>query len=368
MTTDQQIRYAITQRAAEWFATHRAGPLPESGRAAFFAWLKVSPVHVEEYLGIAAAERDLGEAAEEPKMSLSDLVELARQDPSSSIVDLTSGLPAAERAPKRARIIGPLWFGAALAASLSLATIGVFWMRDGEWLGLPKTYQTARGLQGLWQLPDGSTLQLDTDSAVTVRYSSAQRLLTLEHGQALFRVTHEAHRVFRVVAGSVDMVAVGTQFDAYRRPDSTLITVLDGQVSISTQGNLSADSTRVAMPHALRLGAGQQARIVGEVLPESPLRADLRQAMSWLQKRVVFEQQPLGAVADEFNRYNSIRISIDDAALRKLPVSGAFDASDIDSFETFLASLEGVRVVRTPTRITVSSLREAPIGPAATQP
>jgi transmembrane sensor len=358
MNTDQQIRSAITQRAADWYVTHRAGPLPESEREAFFAWLKASPVHIEEYLGIAAAERGLGEAAEEPKMSLSELVELAREDQSSSIVDLTSGLPGAAHAPRQARIIRPSWLGAALAASLGLAAIGAFWMRDGQWLGLPKTYQTTHGAQGVWRLPDGSTLQLDTDTAVTVRYSSAERLLTLERGQAFFRVTHDARRIFRVVAGSVNMVAVGTEFDAYRRPDSTLITVLDGQVSISTGRNVSADGLQGAMPHVLRLGAGQQVRVVAGVVPDAPVPADLRQAMSWLQRKVVFDQQPLGAVADEFNRYNSISITIDDAALRQLPVSGSFDARDIDSFAIFLGSLDGVRVVRTPTRIDISRLHQ----------
>jgi transmembrane sensor len=354
MNIDQQIRSAIIQRAADWYVAHRAGPLPESEREAFFAWLKASPVHIEEYLGIAASERGLGEAAEEPKMSLSALVELARQDHSSSIIELTSGWPVVARAPKRAWIIRPSWLGAALAASLSLAAIGVFWMRGGQWLGLPKTYQTAHGVQGVWRLPDGSTLQLDTDTAVTVRYSASARLLTLERGQAFFRVTHDARRTFRVVAGSVNMVAVGTEFDAYRRPDSTLITVLDGQVSISAEHNASADSLQGAMPQVLRLGAGQQVRVV-EGVPDAPAPADLRQAMSWLQSRVVFEQQPLGAVADEFNRYNSIIIAIDDAALRQLPVSGAFDAHDIDSFAIFLSSLDGVKVARTPTRIEVSS-------------
>ena len=45
--SDAQIRSAITQVAAEWYAAHRSGPLAEADRAAFLAWLKASPIHIE---------------------------------------------------------------------------------------------------------------------------------------------------------------------------------------------------------------------------------------------------------------------------------------------------------------------------------
>jgi transmembrane sensor len=79
--------------------------------------------------------------------------------------------------------------------------------------------------------------------------------------------------------------------------------------------------------------------------------------LSWLQRKIAFEQRPLGEVADEFNRYVSIPIEIDDAALSQLPISGVFGAHDIDSFVAFLQTLDGVRVERTEARIRVLSVR-----------
>ena len=43
--------------------------------------------------------------------------------------------------------------------------------------------------------------------------------------------------------------------------------------------------------------------------------------------------------------------------LRALPVSGVFDAYDIDSFVAFLQTLDGVRVERTPARSRVFSVK-----------
>jgi transmembrane sensor len=89
------------------------------------------------------------------------------------------------------------------------------------------------------------------------------------------------------------------------------------------------------------------------MLPSASEPTDLRETTAWLERKIVFEQRPLGAVADEFNRYNDKPFTIDDPALRRLPISGTFNAADTDSFAAFLESLDGVRVDRLPTRFNV---------------
>ena len=88
-----------------------------------------------------------------------------------------------------------------------------------------------------------------------------------------------------------------------------------------------------------------------------PIPVDVQQTVAWLQRKIAFEQRPLGEVADEFNRYVPIPIEIDEATLRALPISGVFDAYDIDSFVAFLQALDGVRVERTNARIRVYSVK-----------
>jgi transmembrane sensor len=88
-----------------------------------------------------------------------------------------------------------------------------------------------------------------------------------------------------------------------------------------------------------------------------PIPVDVQQAVAWQHSKIAFERRPLGEVADEFNRYGSIPIEIDDAALRALPISGTFDAHDVDSFVAFLQTLDGVRVEKSNTRIRVLSVK-----------
>jgi transmembrane sensor len=354
--TDDKSRTAIADQAATWFVTHRAGPLDERQRTQFFAWLKASPIHMEEYLSIAALESSLGAATDDPDTSLEVLLEAARRDTSAQVLDLRSGRSAGARAPERTRGSNPWWLGAAGLAGIGMVAAVLVWaFGAGQWLNLPKTYETTHGGQATWQLADGSVLHLNTDSRVTVRFTDHERLVTLRQGQALFEVAHEAARPFRVSAGDSSTVAVGTEFDVYRRGDATQITVVKGRVLVYPGPSAPASAGTVADEHSLSVSAGQQVTVRSGILPTAPVSADLHRAVAWLERQIAFDQQPLDEVAGEFNRYNRISFEIDDPKLRALPVSGVFDAYDPTSFAAFLGSLDGVRVERLGTLIRVTN-------------
>jgi transmembrane sensor len=365
--TDAQIRFAITARAAEWLAAQRGGSLDERERMAFFAWLKTSPLHIEEYLEVAAIERDLTAATADSTLSLGALRELARSDDSDNVTALPSATPMMDRVsprmrrPERQRWRALSW-GTLAATAVAAAAVGIVWeVLDRSWLDAPKTYQTAAGAQGVWHLPDGSVLHLNSDSAVTARFSSAERRIDIDHGQAFFEVAHDRSRPFHVIAGSTNTVAVGTEFDVNRRVDSTVITVVEGQVAVFASAAGALDTARPPASRSLQVSAGQQVRISAGQLPDAPIAADLHQAEAWLQRQIVFKHQPLGEVAAEFSRYNAIPITITDPALSALPVSGVFNAYDLESFMTFLRSLDNVQVDQLPTGIRVSRVRAKPL-------
>jgi len=360
--SEDKSRSAIIDQAAAWFAAHRAGPLDEASRAAFFAWLKASPVHVEEYLRMAALDATLTAAVDDPDVSVEALVEAARHDRSDQVLDLQSGLPfeapAATGARRRPRVSRRGWAALAVAAGLAVVALKVLWAPPGGEPPLaPLSYQTAHGAQGTWRLPDGSELRLNTDSVVTVRFTARERLVELAHGQAFFRVAHEPGRPFRVAAGASTTIAVGTEFDVYRRRDTARVTVVQGRVLVLSGNSLPAGAEGYAGVPSLSVGAGQQVNVVAGALPAAASAADLRQAVAWLDRQIAFEQRPLGEVAEEFNRYNAVVFEIDDPQLRQLTISGVFDAFDTASFAAFLENLDGVRVERQAQRVRVVSAK-----------
>ena len=360
MTSNEQVRAAIAEQASEWFIALQAGQCSTEDNSAFLAWLRASPMHVQEYLGVARVANALRAAVGYVDVPLGSF--LAQEHPDEDSVALLDR-PALEpvRPPSRFSPFRVLPVAASLAAGLLMVTVGIlWWVHDGERFGIPKTYGTVRGEQSVHQLPDGSIVHLDTDSAVTVRYSRRERLIQIDRGQALFRVAHESTRRFRVVAGAVGAIAVGTEFDVYRTTVTTMVTVAAGQVDVFTGEPAWLWSPGATEADVQRVNAGYRLRIDGGVLSARPVPVDLHQALGWLQHKIVFEHRPLGEVAAEFNRYAGIPLDIEDTALRALPVSGTFDADDTPSFVSFLETLPGVRVERTITRIRV--LKEAPAG------
>jgi transmembrane sensor len=355
--SEEQVRSAVAQQAGTWFIANQSGSLEQAERAAFVAWLKASPIHVEEYLGVALIAHDLPAATDEPDLPLESLLEMARADDTNGVVSLEAPMRVRDLPSKQ--VSRPrIWSFAASTAAvvLALATSALWWLHDGDLLGLPKTYRTAHGEQTMARLPDGTELRLNTDSAVTVRYTRSERVVELARGQALFTVTGDDRRLFRVAAGQAHVLAVGTQFDVYRKTDATIVTVAEGTVAV-VAGKPSEPGLTGVPPDALRVNAGYQAHVDTRGVSAQPTAVDVQQTVAWLQQKIAFEQRPLGEVADEFNRYGSISIDIDDAALRALPITGVFDAHDVDSFVAFLQTLDRVRVERTNARIRVFSVK-----------
>ena len=351
---DEDIRTAIATQAAEWFIANPSDTLPETERAAFLAWLKTSPVHVREFLGVAAVARDLGPAVARPDVSLEAFLRDMQPDSGSVATWPKSRAPSPET-----DWAWPSWGRRAVAAAAAVAMLiaaALVWnARDGQWLGLPRGYETARGGRASVGLPDGSALQLDSASSVTVRFTRTERVVTLRRGQLFVQVAHDATRGFRVTTEQADAIAIGTRFNVRRQAGTTTVTVTEGVVSVQGREPADAGTGRIATMPAVRVTAGEMVRIgrAGGV-PSKASAADLVQALAWLEHRIVFNEQPLAEVVTEFNRYAAMPIEVDDVTLEALPISGSFDASDAESFVQFLETLPGVTVQRTTTRYKVS--------------
>jgi transmembrane sensor len=360
-SNDEQVRTAIAEQAGDWFVANDDGPLDARDCAALTGWLKASPVHVEAFLGVSALARYFREAGADPEYSLEAMLELARSDGDTAAVPLRPRIVTPVRAafPRR-------WLSAAVAAAACVVlSLGVFlaWDRKptaqlsdaGRAAALH--LETRHGEQLSHRLSDGSVLHLNTDSAVTIRYARTERLVTLTSGQADFEVAHEPERAFRVLAGSAEVVAVGTRFDVRLEQGATVVTVVEGRVAVGPAPRPAGRASQPDEPGARRsvqVAADQQIRVIEGQWQGTPATVDAQRVTAWLRRKIVFDQEPLERVAAEFNRYAPKPFEIATPALQKLEISGAFASNDTEAFIAFLRSLKGVRVEITATKIRVS--------------
>jgi transmembrane sensor len=359
ISNEEQVRAAIAEQAADWLVANDEG-LDAREAAALAAWLKASPVHVEEFLRVSVIARDLREARTDPEYSLEAVLARARAEDDNPV---RPSLWTRVFAPVRGVSPRP-WLTAAVALAavvgLSLGLPSLWRVRPVVPVPVPVAttalhYETGHGEQLSRRLEDNSVLHLNTDSAVTVRFSKTERLVTLTAGQAEFEVAHDPARAFRVLTGSAEVVAIGTQFDVRLQEDSTVVTVIEGRVAVGPSPMLEQRGTKPNdAPRYVQVGANQQIRVTEAEWPATPIAVDALHTTAWLQREIVFDHEPLERVAAEFNRYAPKPIEIATPALQNLQISGAFATDDTDAFIAFLRTLKGVRVDVTATRIRVS--------------
>jgi len=236
----------------------------------------------------------------------------------------------AVRLPPRRR-----WKQWTLAASI--ATLAVV-LGTVAYLRLSFThYETRIGEQRDVVLEDGSRVTLNTNTAISVRYSGKQRFIELERGEALFSVQHDASRPFDVLARGVLTRALGTEFNVDLRRSSLTVSVLEGAVRV-TQEDLPGTADAAAaggsagamIPTALGKGQALEFRQDEHLVREE--KADRRRIDAWRARRIEFSDTPLASAVEEFNRYSTLRLFVGTPELGAVRVTGVFRIGDTEAF------------------------------------
>ena len=360
ISNEEKIRAAIAEQAGEWFVKNDEGPPDAQDSAALAAWLKTSPVHIEEFLAVSAIARDLKQAQTDSEYSLEAILARARA------ADDTAVQPLRPRAIEAAGGRRPgRWLPAAVAmAACVVLSLVLLLTWDARPIRHPSApygvmalhFETRHGEQLTRRLADNSIVHLNTGSAVTIRYGRTERLVMLTSGQADFEVAHEPDRAFRVIAGPAEIVDVGTRFDVRLEEETTVVTVVEGRVAVgpsSISEKPSKDSGQNPARRVVQLSANQQIRVTEADGPAAPVAVDAQRTTAWLHRQIAFDHEPLERVAAEYNRYAAKPIEIATPALRNLQISGVFATNDPEAFIAFLRSLKGVRVEVMETKIRV---------------
>lgn len=307
-------------------------------RAAFAAWIKRSPQHLEAYLENLVVDRELRRLDADGEFDIEALLAKA----SNNVIQLTPpGRPQTDAATSSdSRRSGRRGlFGIAASSALAICLIMAIVLSRSQW----SDYITETGEQRRIVLPDGSSVDLNTQSHMRVSLRPGSREVDLLSGEAMFNIQHDASRPFRVHVQGKIIEDLGTQFSVYLRPDaSTTVSVVDGRVQIrlnrSEIGSTTTPEATAGIPSKLpsmstQLSAGEQVHISpsGESMKRSTV--DVAEVASWREHRLLFENAQLSEVAAEFNRYNKRQLRIgNDAALLNKRYTAIFDAYDPESF------------------------------------
>jgi transmembrane sensor len=188
-------------------------------------------------------------------------------------------------------------------------------------------------------LTDGSTIELNAGSDFAVAFSSEERVVRLMRGEALFTVVKDVARPFVVIAGAVEIRAVGTEFSVRHALSEIDVLVTEGSVAVERMANsITAATVNGSSAEPIILEVGRRIVIPGMFPAGAPLQiktatpAEIERALAWRSRRIAFSATPLADVLALFNRHNELQLVTPDAATGQLEISGIFWADDPEGF------------------------------------
>ncbi|WP_279357672.1 FecR family protein [Methylobacterium indicum] len=294
--SDESEHDPIFVEAAVWVARLSSPDATAEDHAAFEVWRSTDPAHAEAHAELDAWRRMMG------------------------------GSPDPRR---RNWPTGPIAVMLAMGA-FGLAADETGWidrLRADAWTGVGGIATTI--------LPDGSRIDLDTDTAVVLHDTPGERRVTVLRGEAVFDVVHDRDRPFIVHSAGLTVRAVGTRF--FVRADGTPepVGVAEGRVDVGTGG-------RIAMVTANEV-AHRSAEGRLTVQP-----SDVAQAIAWREGKLVASGRPLAAIVASLDRYRRGRIVLLDPSLGARRFTGTLDLSNTDDALAVLAASLRLKITRVP--------------------
>ena len=297
---------AITEAAAQWCMRLREPDCTDREREAFSVWLNADPRHASEY------------------------------DAMLDIWDVSEHLPAPVPAatPKRQRPPAArrsTWQRFGMAAAITLLGIPAAAYSGWQLGWVPNAYERLEASTSRQQmtLPDGTQVELNLGTQLTFSNYKDQRQVTLDKGEAFFKVSHDAAHPFVVQAAEGRVRVTGTQFNVWRYEDQVRVTLLEGSVLVTSNKNLSSEG--------LHLEPGMQARYkAGDYAPQVSQTPATSQELAWRNGKLVLDNLTLAEALPLINRYLDTPVALADSATGKLRIGGVFDTQEIHRLVTSL--------------------------------
>lgn len=321
MNINEQMHDLDTEQQAAWWVVRLDAPdCGASERVAFEDWLAQSPDHVEAWVKADAIHWAAAGLAGD------DLLQAAARK--------------ARREGRQvfASRVGVRTWGWAVAASLAVVAGVLVWRAQPEAPLPEQRYATSVGEQRTIGLSDGTTLLLDTGSAVTVRLGGRQREVDVDLGRVQLQVGDDP-RPFLVHAGATVIRDIGTTFQVSREGGTVNVGLMDGAVVVSAPAS-------TGKPESVRLAPGEQVSVEAGAGFEPVQAFDIAVAEGWAQGELVFKERRLDALLAEANRYSQTKLILADPALADITVSGVFRAGNQEALVSALERGWGLRAER----------------------
>jgi transmembrane sensor len=302
----QPLDHATLEAAARWYVDLRGEVPDEALREAHRRWLERDPRHLQAWERLARLQDKLEQ--------------------------VTPGIARPTLASARAKRRDVL---KVLSILLMAGGAGTLAWNTTPLPTLMADQRTGTGERRRLRLDDGTQLQLNTATAVDIRYSDNLREIRLLEGEIFIETARdERARPFLVHTAEGSIRALGTRFVVRREADLTQVSVQEHAVEVRSANVPGA---------AVRVDAGQQVSLRQDAI--EPVQRATPQADAWTRDMLVVNDWRLGEFIRELQRYRPGHLGCD-PAVAALRISGAFHLASSDTILENLTSTLPVRIRR----------------------
>jgi transmembrane sensor len=321
MTSPDPVRAAshVREQAADWLFRAASPDWTADDQTQLDTWLEASEFHRASYWRLEAAWQ-----------------EAAR---------LAALRPANRRTAALKRLLSLNILKA--AAAVVVVSVGATVAYDKFTTPSVSTYATAVGGHRTLTLPDGTVIELNTDTVVSIANDLSRRRVWLTKGEALFEVKHDARRPFTVIAGDHKVTDLGTKFVVRQSANIVEVALIEGRAQFESIGG--------SAPRSTELAPGEVAVATGNSMSVTKLPAkQVSDELAWRQGLLIFDGTTLANAVAEFNRYNTDKIVIRDPSLGQLRVNGTFPVHARHDFAEVARAVFGLRAKDNGSEILIS--------------
>jgi len=212
--------------------------------------------------------------------------------------------------------------GSGVAATLALAA------GSAPFLFTRKAHaETGVGDRQILSLPDGASLDLNTDSKVAWRFDKQARTVWLERGEIALALP-SGSKPCRIVAGTAQATFTDGKVNARLTASGLRVLVEKGRCMLRTSNGRTM-TVIVNQVAAVRPGG---------LVVRPALEAERQFTTGWQDDELILDGQTLAEAVDEFNRYQVAKIEIADPSLADIRLGGRFSLRDQSAFLRALSS------------------------------
>ncbi|MFF7710619.1 FecR domain-containing protein [Pseudomonas sp. NPDC007930] len=314
-----QVPEPIARQAMAWLLALQSPPVAERTLAGWQAWRQAAPEHERAWQCIEQFGERFAALQGHTRLTQSAL----------------GSAPLGRR--QALKVLGLLAGAGGLGWAARSSRLGQDALAD---------YHSPVGEQRRYTLADGSSVLLNTDTAIDVSITAQARGLRLLRGEVQLRSVADSRGPLALCTAQGKVEAMAACFSVRQGDGTSRVSVREGEVWV-----------RPAAAAAQRLVAGQQ--LLFSSAQAGPPRALSEADQAWADGMIIADNQRLDAFLAELSRYRHGHLGCA-AALAGLRVSGTYPLADTERVLASVSRLLGVGIRRfTPWWVSLEPMQAA---------